>query len=227
MRSPRPVARVAALLLLAGFALTALIAGKRGLADVVAQQPRYEFERWQAGKSNPGAAAATGMGDGLRSALALDPDNPNLLLDIGRLDSWQVRNGPMHDSAVRATRQGALENFRRAARLRPTSGHSWAIVAQAKYGAGSVDSEFAAALEQAMRRAPWQAQVQLISIELGLASWQALTVPMQLALGKAIRTQAGWKMVDQKPALFRMIKNYRRSDLACPWAGAAFPCPSA
>jgi hypothetical protein len=69
--------------------------------------------------------------------------------------------------------------------------------------------------------------VQLLGIELGLASWQALTEPLQQEIASAVRAQAGWLLVNQKPPLIQMLKRYRRSDLACPWAGAAFPCPAA
>jgi len=57
--------------------------------------------------------------------------------------------------------------------------------------------------------------VQLIAIELGLASWQALPDSSRQALRQAIRSQGQWKLVDQKPALLPLLKRYNRPDLNC------------
>lgn len=201
-------------------------AGQRGLAEVVAQESRFEFQRWQAGKTRPDAAAAGAITARLRQALALDPDNPNLLADLGRIESWRVREGPLYDDGVRTARGTALENFRRAARMRPTSGHSWANVAVAKVGLGSLDAEYRAALQQTLRWAPWDAKVQLVGIELGLASWQFLSEEMRQDITRSLGRQAAWPLVEQKPALIRLLRHYRRTELGCPWGGAALGCPS-
>jgi hypothetical protein len=90
---------------------------------------------------------------------------------------------------------------------------------------GQVDIEFTDALKQTLRWAPWQPQLQMSAIQLGLATWQILDEPSQRLVAEAIRRQAEWKMVDQKPALIRLLLSYGRLELGCPWAGKALACP--
>ena len=164
--------------------------------------------------------------DAMRVALDFEPGNPNLHSDLGRIEYWRVRAGSLVDAASRSGREAALENFRQAARRRSTSGHTWVNIALTRYMLGQVDSEFVLALEQTMRWAPWQPQLQLSAIQLGLATWQILDEPRQRLVAEAIQRQATWKMVDQKPALIRLLRAYGHMELGCPWAGAALGCPA-
>ena len=100
-------------------------------------------------------------------------------------------------------------------------------MAFARFNLGLVDIEFARALEQTLRWAPWQPQLQILSIELGLAVWQALDEPTQQLISNAIGRQSTWRIVDQKPALIKLLRHYGRTELGCPWAGAALECPGA
>jgi hypothetical protein len=53
--------------------------------------------------------------------------------------------------------------------------------------------EFALALDQTLRWAPWQPLLQLSAIQLGLATWQILDEPRQRLVAEAIRRQANGK----------------------------------
>ena len=189
-------------------------AAQRGLADVVAQEPRYQIERWRAGKWVPDVLKLDVMQAELNKARVLDPNNPNLLEDIGRFHAVRVERGQAYDPEVRAMRQQALARFRQALERRPTSGHAYVNVALMKYRLGEIDQEFSESLQEAMRRSPWEPQVQLIGIELGLAAWQALADSTRETLKHAIHAQAQWQLVKQKPALQALLKRYGRSDLA-------------
>lgn len=224
LRSP---AGAAAVLLLIALGVTGYFAVLRFAAELAAQDPRYRFERWEAGKAKPDANEVSAALGQMRAALAFEPGNPNLHSDIGRLEYWRVRTSSLADPDARSRREAALERFREAARLRPTSGHSWGNVALTRFHLGLVDIEFAHAMEQTLRWAPWQAQLQLLGIELGLAVWQALDEPRQRLIEEAIRHQAAWRLVDQKPALIQLLRRYGRKELGCPWAGAALGCPGA
>jgi hypothetical protein len=225
MRRLTHPAGVAAFLLLLAITATAYFTVMRFAAEMSAQDARYRFARWEAGKVKPQPEDVAAAIAGLRAALAYEPGNPNLHSDLGRIEYWRVRAGSLVDAESRAVRQVALDGFRQAALLHPTSGHTWTNIALTRYMLGNVDIEFTHALEQTLRWAPWQPQLQLNAIQLGLATWQILDEPRQRLVAEAIRRQAEWKMVDQKPALIRLLLSYGRLELGCPWAGKALACP--
>ncbi len=218
-------AGVGAILLLLAIAATGYHAAVRFAAVMTAQEVRYHFERWESGKGKPQAGEVSAVEASLHRALDYEPRNPNLHWHLGRIDDWRIRSGSPADDESRTARQAALESFRQVALLRPTSGYSWIYIARTRYMLGQIDAEFVLALQQALRWAPWQPQTQLLGIELGLATWQLMPIDTQMLLLESIRRQAEWKMVDQKPALIRLLRSYRRLELGCPWAGKALACP--
>lgn len=203
-----------AITLLAALPLVIYWAAQRGLADVVGLEARYQVDRWRAGKFVPDALKLDAIQNDLGKARDLDPANPNLHEDLGRFQAGRVERDNAYDPEVRAMRQQALMRFRQALELRPTSGHAYANVALMKYRLGEIDQEFSQSLQQAMRRSPWEPQVQLLGIELGLATWQALADSSREMLKQAIQVQGQWQLVRQKPALQSLLKRYRRLDLA-------------
>ncbi len=218
-------AGAAALLLLLALAATAYFTAMRFAADLSAQDARYRFERWEAGKAKPQAGEVGAAIAALGAALAYEPGNPNLHSDLARIEYWRVREGSLVDAESRRGREAALESFRQAARRRSTSGHTWVNIALTRYMLGQVDSEFVLALEQTLRWAPWQPHLQLNAIQLGLATWQILDEPRQRLVAQAVQRQAEWKMADQKPALIRLLRGYGRAELGCQWAGSSLGCP--
>lgn len=214
MRSLRRPTAIFVFTLLAVLSVAVYRTTQRGLADVLGLEARYQIDRWRSGKFVPDTPKLDAILTELSKAHHLDPTNPDLLEDLGRFHAERVERGQAYDPAVRATRQQALDRFRQALEQRPTSGHAYVNVALIKYRLGEIDQEFSQSLQQAMRRSPWEPQVQLISIELGLAAWQALADPARETLKQAIQAQGQWQLVRQKPALLSLLKRYRRSDLA-------------
>lgn len=206
--------RVVAGLLLAILLSVVVLAAQRGLANLVAQEVRYQIDLWRSGKSSPDALRLDALQAELDRAHRLDPSNPILLEDIGRFQASRVDRANPDDPAVRAMRQRALAGFRQALGQRPTSAHGYVNVALTKYRLGETDQEFSQALLQAMHRGPWEPRVQLMSIELGLAAWQSLGDSSREALKQRIQAQARWTLVRQKPALQSLLKRYRRADLS-------------
>lgn len=215
MSRPNSAGSFLAMIMLVMLPLVIYWAAQRGLAEVAVQEPRYVVNLWRSGKLQPDAAKLDAMLAEMTKAHDLDPSNPNLLEDLGRFHAFRVERGNPYDQEVRAVRQQALERFRQVLQLRPTSGHAWVNVALMKFRLGEVDQEYSAALEQALRRGPWEPQLQLLAIELGVATWQVLTAPMQQTLERNIRAQGGWRLANQKPALMALFKRYKRPDLVC------------
>lgn len=201
------------MVLLAGLLAVGYFAGQRGLADVMAQEPRYEMERWRSGKFVPDATRRNAMLVALNEARNLDPQNPTLLEELALFHAMRVDGRYNHDAWVREARQQSLTGFRQALEQRSTSGQGWFNVALMKFRLGEIDQEFSQSLLQAMRRSPWEPTVQLHAIELGLANWQNLADPLREALKQAIQAQARWQLVKQKSALQSLLKRYGRADL--------------
>jgi hypothetical protein len=84
---------VAAILLLVAIAATTYFTSMRFAAELTAQDARFRFERWEAGKVKPQAEEVRAAVNALRAALAYEPGNPNLHSDVGRLEYWRVRAG--------------------------------------------------------------------------------------------------------------------------------------
>jgi len=196
----------------------------RGLADVVAQDPRYEIERWRSGKFTPDVVKLNVIQTELHKALNLDPGNPTLLEDMGWFYAKRTERDPSHGAEVRELRQQSLQLFKQSLALRPTSGHAFINVAYMKYRLGEIDLEFSQILQQALLRSPWEPQYQLIAIELGLANWHALSDSTRQSMRYAIRSQGQWKLVNQKTALSSLLKRYNRPDLSCLLEADSKPC---
>lgn len=201
------------MLLLTGLLAVGYFAGRRGLAEVVAQEPRYEMERWSNGKLTPDTVKLNAIQASLQEARGLDPMNPYLMEDVARFHAARVERRQASDPEAREARQQSLSWFRQALEQHPSSGHAWFNVALMKFHLGEIDREFSQSLQQAMRRGPWEPMVQLRAIELGLANWQSIADPLRETLKQAIHAQAHWQLVRQKAALQLLLKRYGRADL--------------
>lgn len=219
--------KLLAMFLLAGLSLVVYWSAKRGLADVIALEPRYQIERWRATKFVPDNGQRDEIQSELNKALDLDPHSPRLLDDMGRFHATAAERGKSFDPEVIRIRQQALGWYGQLLQQQPTSGHAWVNFALTKHRLGEIDSGLSLALQQALHRAPWDPKIQLLVIEIGLASWQAQSADMQQILRQAIRTQGQWQFVKQKPALEALLKRYRRPELACLLEAAPVACEGA
>jgi hypothetical protein len=147
---------------------------QRGLADLHAHHVRYYFEHW-AKQRHP--VRLDEWRDALGAAEArasLVPGSPDALEDLGVLYDWAAFAKPPRHALVLAYHDQALTYFRQAAQRRPTSGYTWANVAQQKLALDALDAEFARALELAALLGPWEPEVQLSVADAGLATWRHL-----------------------------------------------------
>lgn len=142
----------------------------------------------------PAPARVTAARAHLRSALALEPDNPHFVEQFARVEEMRaLALAPAEAGRRQALRQSAAA-FRLAARMRPGSSYTWADLARVKFRMDDMDFEFFGALERAARLGPWEGPVQLALVDVGLASWRFLpSAAMPLvagALDRALLHQA-------------------------------------
>ena len=166
-------ALVAAALLVAGMYTAAL----RGLADAHYTRARLTLaEGTPAGGAPRTEALASALGS-VRQALVLEPSNPHFVEQAARLQERRALGRQQHDPAMRDGLRQALAQFREAAAMRPGSPYVWASIAMLKVRLNDMDDEFYGALERAGRLGPWEPQVQIAMIDVGLATWKWLNRP--------------------------------------------------
>ena len=79
--------------------------------------------------------------DAMRTAHRLEPGNPALAEDMGRLYDWGSANKAPDNPATVAFREQALVDFRLAARQRITSPYAWSNLASMKLKLRQIDAE--------------------------------------------------------------------------------------
>lgn len=193
----------------------AWVAAHRFMADATLHQARFYIDRWHAAKIKLPPAKLDELQADLTWAINLDPANPYLHEDLARFMSWRSERGNLLDPSTRTALALARTHFTEAARLRPSAERAWSGVAQMRYMLGEVDSQFGAALELALRLGPWNSEIQMATIHIGVATWQILTPELQQQFKRAIYNQAHWKLAPQKARLELLIKAFGLNELKC------------
>src|SRR5204862_10585 len=108
----------------------------------------------------------------LEKALRLNPGDPGVAEDLGRLHEIRARGAP---SAVsKAELQRALGYFKISAAARPTSPYTWANIAFAQSRLGVIDADFYRAIDNAALLGPWEPEVQLTLADIGFRYWDRM-----------------------------------------------------
>ncbi len=121
------------------------------------------------------------LGASLRRWQALDPNDPAVAEWLGGYYTITARNAPTAE-AVAVEWRAAHEQYSKAVVLRPTSPYAWANRAWARYHLGLLDAEFYAALENAIRLGPWEREVQLVVVDLGLGLWPLMSPDLRVKI---------------------------------------------
>ncbi len=179
-----------AVLLIAGITS----AGLRGVADASYVSARHAIAQWTRARQSPGPLQWRGARDALVSARNLEPDNPLFVEELGRLYELRTRGLDAKLPVVRAFLSRALEEFRRAAHMRPASPITWANIALVKVRLGALDAEFYAAAQRAARLGPWEPGVQRVLSEIGVNAWSALS-----SRGRAVSVAAAERGLEMQP----------------------------
>jgi hypothetical protein len=171
------MALFAAAILAAGIYAAAL----RGLADAHYTNARLGLAAGAlAGANADRAPRPEAIGPALaslREARIFEPSNPHYVEQVARLRELQALRLEPRDPARREGLLQSLAQYREAAALRPGSPYVWASIAMLKVRLNDMDFEFYGALERAGRLGPWEPQVQIAMIDVGMATWGWLAKP--------------------------------------------------
>ena len=215
--SRAPVAaRVAvAAALLAVLAAAAWESGKRFLADASRAEVRYYVDRSNAGTLKLDAARVDELHAQMIRAVALDPGNPRIEFELANLLFIHPDNRNFADPAVIARRTEIRDRNARVVQLRPTYELAWGNLALARLQLSQLDEPFFTALELSLRYGPWNQDVQMNAIRLGLLAWPVLPPRLQAQLRQAIHNQAHWRLSPQAGPLRTAITAVGRKELLC------------
>ncbi len=170
-------------------------------------------------KSAPRPEALAAALASLGQALALEPSNPNFVEHSARLHELRALGLPRGGREARDGLRQSLAQYREAAAMRPGSPYVWASIAMLNLRLRDLDFEFYSALEHAGRLGPWEPQVQLAMIDVGLAAWKWLSGPgKESVLGALDRG-----LLRQGPDIGRLAAVQGNLPQVCAEAGGRLP----
>lgn len=186
--------------------ILACSATRMGEADALTWVSAERIARWDKGRTRPGLEPWMAVRADLERASLLARTDPVASELLGVL---HLSRAVSPDYA-----QSALEYFRRALVVRPSSPYTWANVAEARYRMGMTAAPFEAVMLTAWRLGPAEPEVQRVMVDLGLALWAegspAFRDPVQAALAAAMR---------RNPLeTLEIVARRGRLELACPLA---------
>ncbi len=187
--------------------LASLYAGKAGLADIELRIAQGLLDRWSREMKVPEWEQWAGVRRHLGRAFRLDPGNPDLLNELGRLHELGAVDKTVANGHVVQTGGEALSYYRKSAAVRPTWPHTWASVATVKLKLLQLDSEFLMAIEKAIELGPWEPPVQIRVVEIGFAAWKVLPDKARAM----VVTAAQRALKRQGPDIIRLAQRYGRA----------------
>jgi len=205
----------------AAAALVAAIhaAALRGLADAHYTSARLTLMEGSAPNGSVRAESLAAAIASLRQALVLEPSNPLYVEQTARLQELRALQMRRGDPAANETLQLSLAQYRDAVLMRPGSPYVWASIAMLKARLDLLDFEFYRALERAGRLGPWEPQVQIAMIDVGLATWPVLARTGRDAVLGALERG----LLRQAPEIRRIAAAHGTLPRACKEAGESMP----
>jgi len=194
-------------LILIGLTITA---GYRGLADIDVKSAQRRTTLWEDDVSTLNKTEWTIAYNSVSEALDKDPLNPELLTLMANVQEWKIyldKNDVKNNHYLSL----ALNNYRKAAQLRPTWPHTWSHISLVKYRMGEIDQEFQLAIENATKMGPWEPRVQQIVAEVGLSVWKELDFSMREKIVRNI--QRGIK--NQPVLMLDILKKHGQLNMVC------------
>lgn len=187
----------------------ACVALKHGWADILALQGRALIRTWDGERRTYSSDALAVAQSRLENSRSLNPGDPGIAEDLGRLHELRAR--ALQGAASTAELRRALYYFRAGAVARPTSPYTWANIAFTQSRIGTLDADFTQAIENAAFLGAWEPEVQLALADIGFRYWDQVPNATRTTIHQSMRRAL--KRQDAK--LFELAAGYRRLDVMC------------
>ncbi|HEB73245.1 MAG TPA: hypothetical protein ENI77_11600 [Nitrospirae bacterium] len=161
-------------------------AGTWGLANLASLGPRRAMALLERDTGKYNGVAWEGVSDNLLKAHSLNSINADYAYDIGRLNEWRAMGLPVWTREARRYRSRAIEYFRLALTMRPSSSFMWAQLAYSKVLNQEVGKETFDSMDKAIVFGPWEEVARLKVIGMGIALWSTLPAQLKEQLNKII-----------------------------------------
>jgi len=194
-------------------------AAVRGLADAHYTSARLTLAEGTPASRAPSPEAIASALGAMRLALALEPGNPHFVEQAARLQELHALGLQPNDPVKRDSLRQSLARYREAAAMRPGSPYVWASIAMLKERLNNMDFEFYGALERAGKLGPWEPQVQIAMIDVGLATWPWLAKPGRVWVLGALERG----LLRQAPEIRRIAAVHGNMSQICADAGGRSP----
>jgi hypothetical protein len=175
---------------------------QRGIADDLAFDASVEMGTWVASRSQPGEATWNWVRDDLQRAVDMmaDPVSQELL---GVLLAMRYDRPDLTGDAGK--------HFGAALVARPSSGYTWANMAEVLYQQGKTGLAFEAALRRAAEFGPSEPEVQRTVANLGLAVYEEVSGDTRSAIDRLV----GAGLRRNPPEMLQISGRRGRLDVAC------------
>jgi hypothetical protein len=190
-------APIAAVLAVAG-----AYAAQRGAGEEQAYEASVEMSTWTAAASQP----SEGTWDSVREKVEQAVDRAGGAAEHELLGNLYARRRERAEFLA-----AGADHLRTALRLRPSSGYSWASVAQVQYAQGQTDAVFETALRRAAEFGAHEPEVQRAVAHLGLAVWEEVGPGTQAAIERLVA--AGMRRNSSE--MLQISGRRGRLDVAC------------
>lgn len=149
-------------------------------ADAASLKARHLLGQWSSGAASPTSSQQLDtVGEALRQALAITPDDPSLQEQLGDLYMVGGRRDWEDESLRKQHFSDAEAQYRKALALRPTDPQTWASLAAAYQGLGKTGSHMQQAWEKALQLGPSEGHVQPMLLDMVLATWSTASPTMK------------------------------------------------
>lgn len=160
-------------ILLLGLLLVPMLAlaVSHSIGGAATQILEHRFEGWRERAAPPSERQWQSAFGLLRLAESTNPSAPDTLGAAAKLWRWRAH---MPDIEREPALTKALDYQRRDLAARPAWPYAWVDLAQLKSELRQFDHEFLYAFMTASRQGPWESEIQLALIEIGLKHWRHL-----------------------------------------------------
>jgi len=148
---------------------------RMSVSSLYSRQAEHFLSDWMFRKEEPQPQAWSIAYRAIDRAINWYPvENPNLLINRGRVHDWRYYKKPIGEPIAAESRLLALADYRRAAELQPSWPYTWIDIALLKTRLGIVDQEALDALQNAFNTGQWRPEVLLKITETGVFAWNML-----------------------------------------------------